>query len=98
MYKYINSTDGFNKNYKIRNIKPIYDYANQKYIDREIFLLKSTKNNCVLTESGFMSNEKDLANIDVDLDSYNEQMGASIWLGYRNFYLYMKEKERGGVK
>lgn len=68
---------------KIRGTKPIYDYKTKAYIDRELYILKAVKNNAVITESGFMSNKKDIGNIDVDLDGYNEQMGVAMWLGYK---------------
>lgn len=90
--EYINNSVQKNMNTKIRGTKPIYDNIKKEYIDREIFLLKSVKNISIITESGFMSSKTDLSNIDVDLDSYNEQMGASIWLGYRDFYLSQRRK------
>jgi N-acetylmuramoyl-L-alanine amidase len=71
---------------KIRGVKPIFDHSRNVYVDREIFILKSVKNNCVITEGGFLSSPSDLANIDVDLDGYNEMMGASIFMGYAEIF------------
>lgn len=79
-----------NMNWKNRGVKPIFDRDQNKYIEREIFLLKSTNNNAIITEVGFLSDKKDLENIDVDLDSFNEQIGAAIWLGYRESFLQLK--------
>lgn len=83
-----------NMKIKIRNINPIYDYKQQKYIGRQIYLLKNVKNNCIITEGGFISNKKELRLLDVDLDSYNEQMGACIWIGYSNYF----KKINGEIK
>lgn len=74
-----------NMRVKDRGIKPIYDYRSSKYIEREIYLLKNTKGNAIITEAGFMSSKDDLSLIDVDLDGYNEQIGACIWLGYQKW-------------
>jgi N-acetylmuramoyl-L-alanine amidase len=71
---------------KKRSVKPIYSHELKKFIDREIYIIKNVKNNCVITEAGFMSSNKDLTNIDVDLDGYNEQIGAAIWSGYEAVY------------
>lgn len=79
-----------NMSAKVRGTKPIYDHKKKQYIEREIYILKSTLNNCVITEAGFLSNTGDLNNIDVDLDGYNEMIGASIWLGYQEAYTTIK--------
>lgn len=75
-----------NMKIKTRDIKPIFDSKMNKYIDREIYIIKNVKNMCIITEAGFMSDKKEMSNLDVDLDGYNEQVGASIWMGYREFF------------
>lgn len=81
-----------NMKMKVRDIKPIFDSQKNSYIDREIYIIKNCKNMCIITESGFMTDKKELSLLDVDLDGYNEQIGASIWLGYKEFY--NKNKQR----
>lgn len=92
--EFINNSVKKNMNAKIRGVKPIFNFSQNKYIDREIFILKSTNNNCIITEGGFLSDKNDLSNIDVDLDGYNEMMGASIFLGYKEAFLNIT----GGIK
>lgn len=75
-----------NMKIKVREIKPIFDSKKNVYVDREIFIIKNVKNMCIITEAGFMSDKNELNKIDVDLDGYNEMIGASIWMGYREFY------------
>lgn len=79
---------------KTRSITTIYDEDLNKFTGRKIFLLEKTKNNAIITEGGFMTNKGDLENIDLDLDGFNEQLGASIWLGYQKYILNKKAKEK----
>lgn len=66
---------------KARGVKPIYDRVQGRYVEREIYILKAVKHTCVITEAGFLTDRGDLSRVDADLDGYNEQVGAAIWLG-----------------
>jgi len=67
---------------KYRGVKPIYDREKKEYVGRQLYLLRKTKNMALITEAGFMSNPEEIKLLDIDLDAWNEQIGALIWSGY----------------
>ena len=78
-----------NLNFKIRRIATSVD-KDGNLVGRDLYILKNTRNSAIITESAFMSDPNEIKLLDVDLDGFNEQMGAAIWLGYQRTVLEEK--------
>jgi hypothetical protein len=98
MAKYMcqNFMNDFSKDFRNREVKAIYERETKKYIGRKLYLLRKTKNPTIIIESGFMTNQEDFKKIDVDLDGWNNLIGANLFVGYFKWYqhlLFSKSQE-----
>ena len=55
-------------------------------LGRDLTLIKDTAKVAIILEGGFLSDSRDMTNIDVDLDFYNEQYGVLIYQALKKFW------------
>lgn len=55
-------------------------------LGKDLTLISKTHKVAIILEGGFLSDQRDATNIDVDLDFYNEQYGVLVYQAVRDFW------------
>lgn len=53
----------------------------------KLYMVRNCKRACLITEAGYVSHRESARKLDVDMDGYNEQVGAVMWKGFKRAWL-----------